>query len=340
VNHALKSDVSPPENGVATPELRSVAEHEQLYREIIDTAQEGIWIANDRGEITFANQRMAAMLGYGIEEMIHQPLSRFFAGPAAETNDRSERHLLRKDGSSFWAIVDTRRIYGGEGDYRGMRASVVDVTARRTAQEQLQFRETQLLDAQGEVSALGRLASAVAQEFNVLLIGMQPFIDVIARTEDPRVRGAAAHVIDGVARGKRITNDVMKFTRLVEPSPRVLNAATWMRNVEGDIAHVAGARVIVRSDIPPDLRMLADPQQLAEVFRHIAANARDAMPRGGALTVSAWRETQARPVPDPPRESVHFALRDTGTGIPPRPGALSTASSAAPSSSPPRSAPR
>jgi len=308
-NHALKPGVS--------PDVVSPAEHEQLYREIIDTAQEGIWIANERGEITFANQRLAAMLGYPIEELLRQPAARFFAGNL-NANEKAERHLLRKDGSSFWALVDSRRIAGAGGELRGMRASVVDITARRTAQEQLLYRESQLLDAQGEVSSLGRLASAVAQEFNVLLTGVQPFIDVMGRAADgDRIRSAAAHVVDAVARGKRITHDVLKFTRLVEPSPRVLNAATWMRNVEADVAHVAGARVIVRSDIPSDLRMLADPNQLAEVFWNIAANARDAMPRGGALTIAALRETHARPAPDPAREFVHFALRDTGSGIAP-----------------------
>lgn len=307
-----KQQTPEPQDGSPSP-LRAT---ERLYRDIVETAQEGIWVANDRGAMTFVNQRLAAMLGYTVEEMLGQPISRFFAGPTAE-GERAERHLLRKDGSSFWAIVDSRRILGREGEFCGTRASVVDITASRTAQEQLQYRESQLLDAQEAVSSLGRLASSVAQEFNVLLIGMQPFIDIMARNaHDPRVRSAAAHVIDGVARGKRITHDVLKFTRLPEPSPRLLNAASWLRSVEGDLAHVAGSRVIFRSEVPHDLRMLADPHQLADVFRHIAANARDAMPHGGAFTISAWRETVARPDPEPPRELVHFALRDTGTGIP------------------------
>ena len=61
--------------------------------------------------------------------------------------------------------------------------------------------------------------------------------------------------------------------------------------------------------------MVADPKHLRHAFANIAVNARDAMPYGGALTISAWRESRPRHAPDKPLTFVHFALRDTGTGI-------------------------
>src|ERR1043165_4293029 len=113
---------------------RRTSDYEQFYREIVETAQEGVWVVNDREETTFANQRLAAMLGYTIEEMIGQPMSMFFVSNA-ESGEHGERRLLRKDGSSFWAVVDTRRILNREGEYRGMRASVVDVRSEEHTSE-------------------------------------------------------------------------------------------------------------------------------------------------------------------------------------------------------------
>ncbi|HKS25434.1 MAG TPA: ATP-binding protein [Thermoanaerobaculia bacterium] len=295
---------------------RRTSDYEQFYREIVETAQEGVWVVNDREETTFANQRLAAMLGYTIEEMIGQPMSMFFVSNA-ESGEHGERRLLRKDGSSFWAVVDTRRILNREGEYRGMRASVVDVTARRSVEEQLHYRESQLQHAQETVSSLERLAAAAAHEFNNLLTGVQPYADIIGRAaNDPKIRTAAAQITDAVARGRKIAQEIGKFTRLPAPTLTVVNVAEWLRATESELLHQAGSRVIVRVETTAELKMIADPRHLRQAFANVANNARDAMPYGGALTISAWRESRARHAPDKPLTFVHFALRDTGTGIP------------------------
>jgi len=297
------------------PAARRTNDYEQFYREIVETAQEGVWVLNDREETTFVNQRLATMLGYSIEEMIGQPMSRFFVSNA-ESGEHGERRLQRKDGSSFWALVDTRRIINREGEYRGMRASVVDVTARRSVEEQLHYRESQLQHAQEAVSSLGRLAAAVAHEFNNLLTGVQPYADIIGRSAtDPKIRTAAAQITDAVARGRKIALEIFKFTRLPDPTLTVVNVGEWLRATEAELLHLAGSRVIVRVESTADLRMVADPKQLRQAFANVALNARDAMPYGGALTISAWRESRPRHSPDKPLTFVHFALRDTGTGI-------------------------
>lgn len=312
-----------PHNGDPVPDDRRAAEpgrrtsdYEQFYREIVETAQEGVWVVNDREETTFVNQRLATMLGYTIEEMIGQPMSIFFVSDVA-SGERGERCLQRKDGSSFWAVVDTRRIVNREGEYRGMRASVVDVTARRSVEEQLHYRESQLQHAKETVSNLERLAAAAAHEFANLLNGMQPYADIIGRgISDPRIRTAAAQITDAVARGRKIAQEITKFTRLPEPSLATVGVADWLRATESELLHLAGSRVIVRVETTADLKMIADAKQLRQVFANIALNARDAMPYGGALTISAWRESRPRHSPDKPLTYVHFALRDTGTGIP------------------------
>jgi len=317
VANALKHDDDPvADDRRAAEPGRRTSDYEHFYREIVETAQEGVWVVNDREETTYVNQRLATMLGYTIEEMIGQPMSVFFVSNA-ESGEHGERRLQRKDGSSFWALVDTRRIVNREGEYRGMRASVVDVTARRSVEEQLHYRESQLQHAKETVSNLERLAAAAAHEFNNLLTGMQPYADIVGRAvTDPKIRTAAAQITDAVARGRKIAQEIMKFTRLPEPTLTTVAVAEWLRATESELLHLAGSRVIVRVEATADLKMIADAKQLRQVFANVAVNARDAMPYGGALTISAWRESRPRHSPDKPLTFVHFALRDTGTGIP------------------------
>jgi PAS domain S-box-containing protein len=317
VANALSHDGDPvPEERRAAEPGRRTSDYEHFYREIVETAQEGVWVVNDREETTYVNQRLATMLGYTIEEMIGQPMSTFFVSNA-ESGEHGERRLQRKDGSSFWALVDTRRIVNREGEYRGMRASVVDVTARRSVEEQLHYRESQLQHAKETVSNLERLAAAAAHEFNNLLSGMQPYADIVGRAvTDPKIRTAAAQITDAVARGRKIAQEIMKFTRLPEPTLTTVAVAEWLRATESELLHLAGSRVIVRVEATADLKMIADAKQLRQVFANVAVNARDAMPYGGALTISAWRESRPRHSPDKPLTFVHFALRDTGSGIP------------------------
>ncbi len=314
MKHAHDGDDEPLEERRTAEPGRRTTDYEHVYREIVETAQEGVWVLNDREETTFVNQRLATMLGYSIEEMIGQPMSQFFVGNA-ESGEHGERRLLRKDGSSFWAEVETRRIVNREGEYRGLRASVVDVTAQRSVEEQLHYRESQLQHARATVSALERLAAAAAHEFNNLFTGMQPYADIIGRAvTDMKVRAAAAQITDAVSRGRKIAQEIAKFTRMPAPTLTVVNVAEWLRATEGELLHQAGPRVIVRVETTAELKMVADAKQLRQAFANIAHNARDAMPYGGALTISAWREQ--RPLPDKPMTFVHFALRDTGTGIP------------------------
>jgi len=189
-------------------ESHGLRENERFYREIVEAAQEGIWVVNEREETTFVNQRLATMLGYTIEEMIGQPMSAFFVADA-QSGEHGERRMRRKDGSSFWALLETRNILNRDGEYRGMRASVTDATMRHSVEAQLHDRESQLMQAQRTVGTLGHLAATAAYEFDMLLRAVQPYADVLERTaSDPSVRAAAARIADAVSRGRKLVDEL------------------------------------------------------------------------------------------------------------------------------------
>ncbi len=120
---------------------------EEKYRLIVETAQEGIWVIDAENRTTFANSRMAEMLGYTVDEMLGQPLFAFMDDEArarAEANlerrkqgihEQHEIVFRRKDGAPLWALVSTNPLFDRQGNYRGAQAMVTDISALKQAQQ-------------------------------------------------------------------------------------------------------------------------------------------------------------------------------------------------------------
>lgn len=135
---------------------RRARESERMYREMIETAEEGVWVLDAHGRTSFANHKMAAMLGYQEEEVDEGALAGFAderSRKAAEGMLDSLRHGLkgqheilfrRKDGSELWAMVSATPLLGQDGSYSGALAMVNDMTARKQAEEALRCRVEEL----------------------------------------------------------------------------------------------------------------------------------------------------------------------------------------------------
>ncbi|MHB8495632.1 MAG: PAS domain S-box protein [Casimicrobiaceae bacterium] len=128
---------------------RSLEASEARYSQIVETAQDGIWIVGAAHEITFVNDQMAAMLGYSKGEILGRPIEHFVdAESIAETQlklegyaqghvSRHERRLRAKDGSTLWALVSAGPMYDSNGVYIGAMAMITDITARKAMEERL-----------------------------------------------------------------------------------------------------------------------------------------------------------------------------------------------------------
>src|ERR1700686_688148 len=122
---------------------------EERYRQIVETAFEGVWVIDSNNLTTFLNHRMAEMLGYAPEEMLGKPVLDFM-GPDAQAafaanrdsrqQARQPEHefpFIRKDGSELWVLLESSPDLDAAGNYRGSLAMVTDVTERRRAEEAL-----------------------------------------------------------------------------------------------------------------------------------------------------------------------------------------------------------
>ncbi|EXJ13823.1 sensor domain-containing diguanylate cyclase [Imhoffiella purpurea] len=122
---------------------QALRESEQRYKHIVESSHEGIWMIDAGCHTTFVNSRMAAMLGYEVEDMLGRCLYDFMPEECRESIQRkleknaskvAEQHdirFLRKDGAGIWALLSIKPMTDGNGDPGGLLAMAVDITDRK-----------------------------------------------------------------------------------------------------------------------------------------------------------------------------------------------------------------
>ncbi|HEY9504348.1 MAG TPA: PAS domain S-box protein [Gemmatimonadales bacterium] len=128
---------------------RALQESEQRFKQLVDVAQEGIWLADDHGVITYVNQRMVELLGYQNGAMLGRRVydfidagsrasaQRTLARPSAAGGESRDLRFLRQDGGELWGLVSASPIVGRDGGLVGTVGMVTDITERKRAEERL-----------------------------------------------------------------------------------------------------------------------------------------------------------------------------------------------------------
>lgn len=131
---------------------------EQMYRQIVETAHEGIWLVDKEYCTTFVNQKMAQMLGYTVEQMIGKPMYNFvdpewqeFAREHSRQRKQgiSEQYELKyqcRDGSQLWTLTSAAPYYSSDGQWAGGLGMIVDITQRKEAEEALRGSQRRVAD--------------------------------------------------------------------------------------------------------------------------------------------------------------------------------------------------
>lgn len=192
-----------------------------------------------------------------------------------------------------------------------------DVTERRALEEQL--RQAQKMEA------VGRLAGGVAHDFNNLLVGILGYSDLLKRKlPDNDSRQRIAHEIHAAAlRARDLTSRLLALSRRQVLHPRLLDLASLLRQTERLLRPIIGEDIHVEMRLDPQTGCVeADPAQLEQVILNLALNARDAMPRGGVLSLECCNivvdAAMARQHPGLlPGSYVRLWVADTGQGMSP-----------------------
>ena len=174
-----------------------------------------------------------------------------------------------------------------------LRQLTEDLEARVAVEVQAREAAQAALHQSQRMEALGKLASGVAHDFNNVLQAVGGSLSLILRApgNTVRVERVAGMARDAVDRGAAITGRMLSLARRADLRAGPVDAAELLQGLRLVLQHTLGAGIRVDVDVPPDLPpLLADRGQLETVLINLATNARDAMPRGGTLRLSARTE--------------------------------------------------
>ena len=232
--------------------------------------------------------------------------------------DFSVQHrALRPDGTVRWLSGAGRIILGEHGEpVRGVGISL-DITERRALEEQ--FRQAQKMDA------IGQLAGGVAHDFNNLLTVILGFSELLLADRDPNDRRQAdiAEIQRAGTRAAGLTRQLLAFSRKQIIEPMLLDLNEVVAAFQVMLGRLIGEDVKVTLVLQHDLAPVkADRGQVEQVIMNLALNARDAMPRGGALTIETanveldenYTKTHLAVIPG---AYVALTVTDTGIGMAP-----------------------
>lgn len=127
--------------------LEALRTSENCYRQIVETTSEGVWVLDGEAHTSYVNRRMAAMLGYTVEEMLALPVFEFMdASECAAMAERYERcrqgiaeqyecRLRRRDGTDLWVVISASAIHDLNGEFTGSLGMVTDITERKRTEK-------------------------------------------------------------------------------------------------------------------------------------------------------------------------------------------------------------
>jgi len=316
---------------------------------VIDDIADGLMVRDTRGEILFVNRRFSKMYGLkGETESVGKRLEWVIrtcwnCAPGCEAAVTLVADNLNFFGAPFvlalpddrWVRVSEHRALDGSGisthtditDLHRMQRSTVEAQSKAEA---LAASLRQLIDERDRaeaamqqshrVEAVGQLTSGLAHDFNNLLSVMLANLERLqaSETDDQRLHRLAV-IRSAVDRGAALTDKLLTFARRQPLQPNAVVLADMMADMLPLLRSACGGAIDVRINVPADIpAAMVDIGQLELVILNLAINARDAMPEGGWLTISAWEATLADSTePDAPAAGDYVAIgvTDNGTGM-------------------------
>ena len=310
---------------------RQQLEPEETLRKLsraVEQSADTVIIMNRAGVMEYVNPAFEALTGYSRQELIGQTL-----GMLNSEQQGLELYLEMwntvRSGNVFRGIVMNRKKNGenviiekaltplrdGSGAITHFIATGRDITERRKLESDLQ--QAQKMDA------IGRLAGGVAHDFNNLLLVISAYAELMLDSlagEDP-LRRNVGEIMTASRRAADLTRQLLAFGRKQMQALQVLDVNAVVGEITGMLPRLIGEDILLVFVPGQDLgKVKADPIQIEQVVMNLAANARDAMPGGGTLTI----ETSAMQVDEsyvqrhpivPPGDYVVLTVTDSGQGI-------------------------
>jgi PAS domain S-box-containing protein len=310
------------ENGRLYRQLRVKADELERMREfsenILESLNDGLVVVNRDNRVVRWNRRLEELYGIRHEQAVGHRLYDLFDPGVLEVLASAMRES--PEGGAFYRVPMTTRhenarrtlvnlattpLRDSDGAIAGTIVIIEDISTRVQLEEQLQISE--------KMASIGLLAAGVAHEVNTPLTGISSFTQMLlqnADPEDPRTK-VLEKIERQTFRAARIVNGLLNLARPAQVDAGPIDLHVVINDVLTLLEHqLRNGSIQVRKELAPSgLIVQAIEYKLQQVFLNLFLNARDAMPRGGWLTIATSVRTDGR--------NAIVEVSDTGSGIPP-----------------------
>ncbi len=284
----------------------------------LNAIQDAVITTDTAGTISHLNQSAEKLLAVGLSDVLGAPLSHYIEITSSEThrvvtdpvryavgrpsNPFGELpQLVTTDGSERRVDIGGAPLRGDDGRVQGAVVVIRDLTVQHNAIETLQYAK--------KMESTGRLAGGVAHDLNNLLTPIVSYVELLERRAQPGSDEALflGHIQDAAGRAAEVTKQLLALSRKQVLDVQVVPFSEFIRQAIPLVRQLCGESIEIKLELPQAVgQVRIDPGQMEQVLLNLAANARDAMPQGGTLSIVVRRVDE---------REVLMEFRDTGTGM-------------------------
>ncbi|HEX7018572.1 MAG TPA: ATP-binding protein [Gemmatimonadaceae bacterium] len=319
--------------------VRIMRRSQERYRLLLQTAPDFIATIDRAHVIRAANESAQLFVATHGVDAVGQELGRFvhpddrpalidcmesaWGGQSRQLELRLLPGDPNGDDGERW-MIGTFNPLREEGRITALLFVARDITQRKRDEEALRRSQEELRQSQ-KLEAVGRLAGGVAHDFNNVLTLISAYSEFLIQGVETGTarRDDVQEIRDAAARASALTNQLLAFSRKQVMQPRMVSLNSVVQGMEKMLGRLLATNITIETKLDSGLELVhADPGQLEQVLLNLCVNARDAMPRGGVLTIETRNVAVADvPVAAPPHGTripatyVALTVRDTGEGM-------------------------
>ena len=316
---------------ILSSSLSHLSEIETLdrFRTVFTRSPIAISRRDKAGHSVENNPAMVEMLGYDTQELASMPFSDYVHPDDQEESlglfnelmagkrqtYRYEERCQCQNGREIWVQVTSAAEHDAEGHPVGSITMIEDITRRKSAEEERDIMENNLLQVQ-KIDAVGQLAAGIAHDFNNLMMAISGYAELALLREGPGtdLQEDLSEIQHAAKRATELTHQLLNFSRQQEPSHEVVDFVKNTEEMHRMLERLLSEAVEINFDLGDEpLPVRCNPTQLEQIVLNLAVNARDAMEGAGKLDISLRHAEMD--LGDGKRDCSCLRVTDNGSGM-------------------------